>query len=587
MPKRLLPAAASLALLLCLSASAARAQTTRAGRVPELSYTLEPVFGNDALRFRVELSFKGDAGGTTRLVLPDRWGGQQNLYRAVSNLRVSPPDARLSDTAEPHVKTVAHGPNATLRVRYELAQDFAGDPQNETRYRPALHKDYFHWIGHGVWVRPDWDEQTAVSVSLRWEGLPKSWALASSFGVNERRQRFRATVEEFVHAVYVGGDFRLMSLRVGGKAVNAAVRGAWQFSDEAFADMVRRVVAVERAFWRDHDVPFYLVTLIPLEAPPNVTNTGGTGLTNSFALFSSRNAELGDFKWLLAHEYFHNWNSPKLGRLKEPESQLYWFSEGFTDFYAYLLALRGGLITLDEYIGRYNALMREYYLLPVRAETNERVVKDFWNDDDVRKLPYRRGLLLATNWNALIRAASGGRHSLDDVMLAMFDAARGGRPELTAEVIGEHVRRLAGRDVTADIKRHVEAGELIAPAADAFGPHVELEVVEVAPFELGLDLETLRRDKIIAGVKEDSAAHRAGLRDGQVVVRRLPIHLGDATKPVEITIKEGAGERTIKFYPASANTVGVPRYKLRPGSGDAGRAETLRLLGVAAQEGKR
>lgn len=582
MSKRFFLAFSSLALLLCLPLSAARAQTTRPERVPELTYTLEPVFDKEALRFGVELSFEGEADGTTSIVLPDRWGGQQNLHRAVSNLRVVSANAALSDTAEPHVKTIAHRPNATLRLRYELSQDFAGGPQNETRYRPVLHKDYFHWIGHGVWVRPAWDEDAPVSVSLRWEKLPKTWALANSFGVNERRQRIRATVEEFIHAVYVGGDFRLKSVRVGPSAVQTAVRGAWQFTDEAFNDMVGRVIAVERAFWRDHDVPFYLVTLIPLEAPPNSTHTGGTGLTDSFALFSSRNAVLDDFKWLLAHEYFHNWNSPKLGRLKEPESHLYWFSEGFTDFYAYLLALRGRLITLDEYIERYNALIREYYLLPVRAEPNERVVRDFWNDDDVRKLPYRRGLILATNWNALIRANSGGRRSLDDVMLAMFDAARQTRPELTAELINEHLRRHAGRDLLPDIRRHVEAGELIAPVKDAFGPHVELETVEVAPFELGLDLETLRRDKIIAGVREDSAAHRAGLRDGQVVVRRLPIHLDDATKPVEITIKEGAGERTIKYLPASRDTVGVPRYKLRAGVGDAERAETLRLLGVAA-----
>lgn len=573
----------SLALLICLASRLTASESVSVKKERELTYVLEPILDKDSLRFRVELSFKGDASGTTKLVLPNRWGGQLNLYKAIQNLQVVSPNAKLvdTDTGEPFVKIITHRPNRMLHIQYDLVQNFAGNPQNETRYRPILQKDYFHLIGHGVWVRPAWDEDKTISVSLEWEKLPKNWKLANSFGANQTRQRFQAAIKDFIHAIYVGGDFRLVSLPVAGKPVYTALRGSWQFSDEAFSNLVRRIVTVEREFWRDHNVPYYLVTLIPLEAPPNVTNSGGTGLTNSFALFFTRDAELNDFKSLLAHEYFHNWNAQKLGRLKEPEQQLYWFSEGFTDYYTYLLLLRGGLISLDEFIQKYNSLIREYYFLPVRTESNERVVKDFWNDGDVQKLPYRRGFLLATNWNALIRTASGGKNSLDDVMRDMFLDAKRSKSELTAELIDKYVSRYSGRSVLPDIQRFVENGELIMPDKNAFGPYIELEIIEEPLFELGLDLDALRTKKIIAGVKEDSAAYRAGLRDRQVVVRRLPIYLGDVTKPVEITIKEGDSERTIKYFPTSRKTVSVPQYKLRSSITDKERDETLRLLGIA------
>lgn len=108
----------------------------------------------------------------------------------------------------------------------------------------------------------------------------------------------------------------------------------------------------------------------------------------------------------------------------------------------------------------------------------------------------------------------------------------------------------------------------------------DVGITEVPLFESGLDLETLRTKKVIAGVKEESAAYRAGLRDGQVIVKRSPIYIGDAAKQIEMTIKDNEGERTIKYYPASRNTVSVPEYKLRAGITDTERAETLRWLGV-------
>ena len=547
----------------------------------ELKFTLKPVFDGNQLYFRIDLKFRGEADGTTNLILPNRWGGQPKLYQGIKNLTTSSPNAKISDTDEPHIKIITHRPNQILQIRYELVQDFTGNLRGEIRYRPALQRDFFHLIGHGIWVLPQWNETEPISISLDWEKIPKSWTLAGSFGVNKLHQRFDTTLEGFIHSIFVGGNFRLKSDSIKGKPVNVAIRGKWKFTDEEFADLVRRIIRIERDFWKDYDAPYYLVTLTSLEAPPDVSFSAGTGLTNSFALFYTDDARLDNFKGLLAHEYFHNWNSLKLGRLVEPIQGMFWFSEGFTDYYAYLLLLRSGLISLDEYLQRYNRFIREYYLSPVREAENRKVIQDFWNDDDMHDLPYRRGFLLATNWNALIRNASGGKNSLDDVMLDLFKDAKADKPEITQELIDRYVSRYAGRSILPDIRQYVENGKLIVPDKDAFGSYVQMELVEERLFEPGLDLETLVTKKIIAGVKEDSTAYLAGLRDGQTVVRRLPIYVGDATKPIEITIKDGESEKTIKYFPASRKTFGIPQYKLKSGITEKERAEVLQMLGNA------
>ncbi|MCJ7617326.1 MAG: hypothetical protein MUO43_12405 [Desulfobacterales bacterium] len=68
-----------------------------------------------------------------------------------------------------------------------------------------------------------------------------------------------------------------------------------------------------------------------------------------------------DLKYLFAHELFHTWNTGKLGVRQNPEQLIYWFSEGFTGYYARLLLLRAGLITIEEYVSDYNDKLIRYY----------------------------------------------------------------------------------------------------------------------------------------------------------------------------------------------------------------------------------
>src|SRR6185436_12913525 len=88
------------------------------------------------------------------------------------------------------------------------------------------------------------------------------------------------------------------------------------------------------AFWQDPNDPF-LVTLLPIIGTPNSQSLGGTGRGDAFALFATDNNPDSVINRILAHEHIHTWIPRSLGRMpNKDEARDYWFSEGFTDFYA-------------------------------------------------------------------------------------------------------------------------------------------------------------------------------------------------------------------------------------------------------------
>jgi predicted metalloprotease with PDZ domain len=261
-----------------------------------------------------------------------------------------------------------------------------------------------------------------------------------------------------------------------------------------------------------------------------------------------------------------------------PEELVYWFSEGFTEYYTRLLLLRSGLMTFEEYIENYNKVIFDYYCSPHRNEKNKRVLKDYWRVRGIRQLPYQRGDMLAHNWNGLIRAATGGRFSLDNVMLDLLEAAEGKGVVVSAGNINKLIRRYLPRGVREEIKQHIDNGVLIPPHEAALGPCVELKAVDMRLFDLGFDYEASISRGMISGLREGSNAHRAGLRNDDRIAART-IFPGDSTKAVKIRVKAPGGERLVRFWPLG-DKIRVPQYELDVQRFSRNREQALRWFGL-------
>lgn len=418
------------------------------------------------------LEFKGDNSGETKIILPSEYGGQNNI-RGIKFLKVLTENSYLSDTQKPEIKIVKYPPGANVKIYYQVEEIRKSDIELGNHYMVVLNRNYFHFLGETFFIVPSWDNSTDYKFRINWNHMPSNWNMANSFGVNEKTQTFTVPFWKFRYSVFTGGDFRVIKKTIGNYPVYVSIRGRWSFSDDQFCENVKEILRVQRDFWRDHNFPFFLVTVLPIEGS---SDQGGTGRTNSYALFLSDDRTIDyRLKRVIAHETFHTWLGEKI-QFAEPEQLVYWFKEGFCDYYARLTLLRAKLISLNEYVTEYNNVLNSYYKSSVRYEKNERLVTDFWSDNDMMRLPYLRGDIIAHNLNYLISKNSGGTKSLDDLLRDIFKRSQNESLVVSNGSLSALIRYYAGDQALSDIMRTLNSGAHLKTYPEALGPCITMEI---------------------------------------------------------------------------------------------------------------
>lgn len=140
---------------------------------------------------------------------------------------------------------------------------------------------------------------------------------------------------------------------------------------------------------------------------------------------------------LLSHEFFHLWNVKRihpeaLGPFdydREVYTRLLWAMEGFTDYYAYLALVRGGLYTPKEYLQGLGDRIKRYEALPGRfVQSLAESSFDTWiklykpgPDSPNRTISYYlKGDLVGTCLDLELRRRTDGRGSLDEVLRRLY-----------------------------------------------------------------------------------------------------------------------------------------------------------------------
>jgi predicted metalloprotease with PDZ domain len=526
----------------------------------------------EALAFDVR--FKGDADGETVLSLPSEWGGFTELHQGVRDLRIDGKGVAVSspDAAK---RVVRHEPGAELRVRYRIVQYWPGVPKvtGGNEYRPILQPGYFHVIGDTVFIVPEGDGSRPASFAVK--GLPRGWAFASD--LEHASSGRKLVLGDIIESVSVGGDFRVAKRG----PVRVAIRGKWSFTDDAFMGQLKPIFASHRRFWGDAEEP-YLVTVIQLASEPGQRSIGGTGRSDAFAFFATDNADSVGLSYTLAHEHMHTWIPRRIGGMPgEEEQRDYWLSEGFTDFYTMRLLVRDAVWTVEQFVTQLNDHMADYANSPVRTAPNAHIVANFWKDPDSGKLPYRRGQLLATKWDFDVRRATNGARDLDDIVLAMKARAQTvtDKPPVASVLFKEEMQRV-GVDVSADLARLMEKGEAVLLPADVFAPCGTMATLDLAEFDRGFDpVKTSENGNKITGLREDSPAYRAGLREGMQIVKRESGKNGDSRVDLSYRVLDNGVERVITFKPEGSKRITLQEFTLKTGMSDAQRKACVARLG--------
>jgi predicted metalloprotease with PDZ domain len=526
------------------------------GQVPTLSYQL--AYDTTTAVLTVQLKMTGTDSGKTYLQLPTAFANQDQLYKAVSSLSVMSGNASLDTTSEPSVRLLTHKPNAKLHLTYQLKQDWKGQIIHPKTYRAVLQPTYFHLTGYALFVYPKIAPESTLTLSLNWAGLPKGWAVGNSLHILSRTYTTKIQRKDLENSIFTAGDFRSQSLQVNGKPVYVFTRGnKWKFTDAELATKIQEIISIERQFWKDHSQPYYFVSLIPYEGEGTYN---GSSLHQSFMLGMTQDFTMDvSILRLLAHEYFHRWTGGEIEFTGE-EGDSKWFSEGFTEYYAYKLLYQSGLISLSNYIAKANRIIADYYLSPVRNEDRKALSKNYWSTRDYHLLPYNKGFVYALHINHEIQSGSNGKYSLDNVMFDLAKAAKH-KQLINDSLFLERVAYYAGKKIDTSHIAYIDNGQLIPVAANSISTKALGSFKQLGAFEIGFDLDASWKAKQIQDVKENSEAWKAGIRNGQKI-KGYSISYDEVNKPAEISIEENGSVKKIIYFPMSATKTDVPQFSI-------------------------
>ena len=391
-------------------------------------------------------------------------------------------------------------------------------------------------VGHTFLLLPRIEKPVPARVRIHAGALGSGADAASSFGFGAETVT-SATSEDLAHAVYVAG----MLWREGSTSPELVVLGDPPFDTHtAWDHAVRTSAAVDRFFLPGLRGPadpapfiFVLVAQRDLGAARD-----GAYLTRSLGVWFDAHQPLdGELDLVMAHELTHRFLGGTVRLIGRDEREATWFSEGFTVHFARRALLDAGLLTPAVFV----------------ADVNRSL--------DGGNLPadYRRGALHAAWLDAAVRRASHGRRSLDDVVRELVAGARSaGVASFPVTALRDALAREIGPEGAAHIDR-LEADD-DAPVDlpdDAFGPCARRAGDRRTAFDLGFERGSLDlQPAVVRGVEKGSAAERAGVREGSLVLRaRVPEEaqaMGSARAEVELLLAPG---RRIRYRPVGTKRV--------------------------------
>ena len=537
--------------------------TVFANSYSSIYYTITPLFGNKVPAIKVTAEIRGEIRSQLSVDLPSRWASGEYVEQ-LKEVKVDNFSYRIISNNELCSQLIITIPKFTDRViiSYEVHQK-NGDPAEV--HEAIIRTDLVHSVGYGIFAIPsDAEETDKISFNIEWKEMPNKWKTISSYGT-AKLLNFTAKAQELLHAIYAAGNLRIYQIADSKNPVFLSLYRSFDVKDNSIVASLQEIVKTQRSFFNDHDFPYYAISLIEGN---DQNSMGGTRLYDSFAAYLPKGMNHTDYYILFAHEHLHNWIGGKISN-NERSSLDYWWSEGFTDYYARVLALRSGGISLEEFIDECNQILRNYYLSPVINQPNSKIKNSFWKNENVQKLPYARGFVFAVYLNSLIKLYDDTK-SVDNIILDLFKIAK--QQPFSVKSFKEIAKNYTFQGIEQEISRFIDQGKTINLTTAT--PILPLETIKMGQYERGFNRDKILKNKIIHNINPNSNAYKAGLRNGDKVVE---FSFPKGSDPDQIaTIK--TINKTFKFRPESDNKKEIYQFKSNLSSED--KLKIKRFFGV-------
>jgi predicted metalloprotease with PDZ domain len=326
--------------------------------------------------------------------------------------------------------------------------------------------------------------------------------------------------------------------------------GVW--NGPASATDVEKIAAELVRLWGETPYDRYVFLNMITEAGGGLEHRNSTLLMTSRWATSARSSYL---RWLalVSHEQFHAWNVKRLRPIElgpfdyenEVHTESLWVVEGITSYYADLVVRRADLSTTEEYLEALSRQIRGLQTTPGRQVQPVALASyDAWikyyradeNSPNTSVSYYTKGAVIGFLLDMRIRAATGGRNSLDDLMrlaYERFSGPRGYTPEQFRTVADE----VAGVDLSAWFARALDSTEELDydEALSWLGLEFAEDADEPDDDEegwIGLVTRVADGRRLVAQVRRDTPGYVAGFNVGDEILgindyRVLPAEWND------------------------------------------------------------
>jgi predicted metalloprotease with PDZ domain len=515
-----------------------------------ITYTLTPQ--SDQGRLRVELLWETEGRTESALSVSPQWGTLADVPAILRNMTW---EGATDVRREGATWIVRHARGAELAARYDV------QPPDRTfdwprTHHPITSAHFFHGIGNAFLLVPQSARgapERDVDALLHWR-IPRTWKALCSWGVGTSVGA-RVKPSDVRNALYAAGEFQVASHERPGLSLDVATARGCGFSAEALGVLAADIVRGQCAFMKETDFPRFVVCAIPVGPPlkSGDTRLAGTGLYHSFALFVPPSSRLDDgVEHLFAHELFHHWNG-RLLAAAQPERLVFWFVEGFTDYYALRILFESQRWSARTYADWLNRHLRDYAANPAQRATNQQILERFWSERETYgEVAYQRGLLLGLRWHYLARQR-GVPDGVDRWVLTLLREGREHGLQVSNDVLQSRAVELLGPWMREEFERFVTAAEPVPVPPDALLPALTGASTPVYEYQLGFDRAGSLAQRRVRGLIPASAAELAGLREGDElagwVLDSNPDH------EVRLDIVRGNTARTVRYYPRGAARV--------------------------------
>ena len=372
-----------------------------------------------------------------------------------------------------------------------------------------------------------------VDVEVNYEIIvnhPEEWGVITTqlpHKPGHEKFLFTDSLEKLLDSPIAVGNHTLYPFMVTGIPHQFAMLGQGNYELDAIIRDTRKALTTAHAIFGEVPYDSYTFFISP-----------SNGELGGLEHHDSCNIQVGRFNFqdrgdyikfitLVVHEFFHSYNVKKfkpesfinLDLEHENYTTLHWVTEGINSYYDKYLLLRGGVITLSEYLSLIQNDIVRLQSAPgrLRQSLSESSfytwIKHYFpdeNSDNVNVSYYLKGSLVGMALDLEIRTASKGAKSLDDIFRALWRNYKKGQAGYTETSFRQLCESNAGRNLD-NIWKYVDTtAEMDFPAIlEPYGLQVETTSNNNSQIWLGIKVQEI--DMVVSQIIDGGSAHECGI----------------------------------------------------------------------------